>query len=223
MRTALVFGLSVLWLSVISASVSAQDSLMDPEAGDVAGEEVAPSNEPEADASAAPQEEAPAADDGKKAISVALLLGYGVSLEDGGNPWGFGFGARGGYNLDQVYLGARFVFYLGESVTVPNLLGGAASETSVNIWELGVEVGYDVDLSKGLTLRPELGLGIANSSTSFNGFSTSSTDLFLAPGASLLFDVAEDIFLGVDVRFQFILASATIKGIPLLATGGMRF
>jgi hypothetical protein len=44
-----------------------------------------------------------------KPISVGLLLGYGIGLEDGPNPWGLGFGLRGGYNLDAIYLGVRFV------------------------------------------------------------------------------------------------------------------
>jgi opacity protein-like surface antigen len=222
MRTAFLFVLGALVLPVISTSASAQDAI-DPEAGETSAADMpAPEGDASADAAAAPVAEEAAADGGaKKPISVALLVGYGVSLEDGPNPWGLGFGARGGYNLDKIYLGARFVFYLGSSEDVSTGVG--TIEQSINVWELGIEGGYDVALGSTVTLRPELGLGLAGSSVDAGGFSVSSTDFFLAPGASLLFDVSDSVFLGVDVRLQLILADETVKGIPILATGGMRF
>ena len=227
MRTAFLLVLSALLLPVITTSVSAQDMPPDPELGDTAAPDDmgGSSGELGADASAAPEEEAPAADDGKKPISVALLVGYGLTLDDGSsvsggdsaNYYGVGFGARGGYNLGKIFLGARFVYYLGED--------------PVNLWELGIEGGYDVALSDSVTLRPELGLGIASVTVSIalpgilgvGTASASSSEFYLAPGASLLFDVTPSVFLGVDVRLQVILASSTVLGLPLLATGGMRF
>lgn len=182
----------------------------DPMAGDMGGE-AAP-----AEASAeAPAEEMPA-DGGNKPISAGLLLGYGISLESGANAWGLGFGVGGGYTLDMgVYLGARFVYYLGES--------------HVNVWELGIEGGYDVDMDK-LHIRPGIGLGIANVTVDipavlgFGGGSASSSEFFIAPGAALLYDVSDSIFIGVDARLQVVLASGgSMKGILLLANGGMRF
>ena len=51
------------------------------------------------------------------------------------------------------------MFYLGESVEVPDGFGGPAQESSLNVWELGVEAGYDLALGDSVVVRPELGLG----------------------------------------------------------------
>jgi opacity protein-like surface antigen len=227
MRTAFLFVLSALVLPVISTSASAQDAI-DPEAGDTSADAAA-TGDVSADASATPAADSAASSDGAaKPISVALFIGYGLTLDDGidvgdnVNPYGLGFGARGGYNLDKIYLGVRFVFYLGESNDIANPLGGTI-ESSINVWELGIEGGYDLALSDTVTLRPEFGLGIAGASADAGGFSSSSTDLFIAPGASLLFDVTDSVFLGVDVRLHVILGDETILALPILATGGMRF
>jgi hypothetical protein len=217
--------LALLWTGV-GATARAQDQAAagsegaSPESGDTAamGTPMAP---PPAENTAP----APSADAGgpKKPISASLLLGYGVGLQSGGNPWGLGFGLRGGYNLDKIYLGARFVYYLGKSVTVPNPFGTPVSVTA-NIWELGVEGGYDVDAAQGLVVRPLVGLGIANSGVSGTGISgASSTDLYIAPGAALLYDVSDSFFVGVDARLQLVFASSLGKSLIFLANGGMRF
>jgi hypothetical protein len=151
----------------------------------------------------------------KKPISIGLLLGYGISLEDGGNPWGFGFGVRGGYNIDAIYLGARFAYYLGED--------------SVNIWELGIEGGYDFSVSDKFIVRPGLGLGIANVTVDlpeilgFGGGSASESKFFIAPGVSALYDVTDSVFLGIDARFKLVMSDPTVKAITLFANGGLRF
>jgi hypothetical protein len=225
MRIRLLSALTALLLP-IATTAFAQDTEPSPEAGDV-GSEMGGDVNAGGDASA-PAADAPAGDtaaansDAAKPISVGLLLGYGISLEDGANAWGLGFGARGGYNLGQVYLGARFVFYLGASQDVSTGFGAKVS-ADVNIWELGIEGGYDVKAGDALTIRPELGLGLASLNVSVSGSSNSQTKLYLAPGASLLYDVTDSIFLGIDARFQIILANQTAKGIILLANGGMRF
>ena len=192
-------------LAVIGLAASAQAQDLDPEAGE-GGEVTVGSEEP-----------APASDGGKP-ISAGLLLGYGVSLEDGGNPWGLGFGVRGGYNIDAIFLGARFVYYLGESED----LGPLGGEVSVNVWELGLEVGYDIDAG-GVVIRPALGFGLASLSVSAGNLDSSSSEFFIAPGASVLYNVTDSVFVGLDIRFQLVLAEETVKAIPILATAGMRF
>jgi hypothetical protein len=154
-----------------------------------------------------------------KPVSVGLLLGYGISLEEGdGNIWGLGFGLRGGYNIDEIFLGARFVYYLGDSSDIP---GGG--EVSVNAWELGLELGYDVDVG-GAVIRPALGLGLENFTVDAGAISESEMYFYLAPGASALFDVSDDIFLGAEARFVLVFADPDmVKALTLLATGGMRF
>jgi len=180
------------------------------------------------DTAAAPTDDAaaPAEDSGgaDKPISVGLLLGYGIGIDTGSlNPFGLGFGARGGYNIDKIFLGARFVYYLGGSETV------AGVDLSTNVWEFGIEGGYDVDAG-GVTIRPGLGLGIAGYSVTLPSFaglgggSASTTNLYVAPGVGVLGDVSEDIFIGGEARFMVVLASGgSAKGLILLANAGMRF
>jgi len=207
---------NALWAVVVLVGLAsgAQAQDVDPEAGDVSSEgEVSTGDVGDGELGGA----GPA-----KPVSVGLLLGYGISLEDGdGNLWGLGFGLRGGYNIDEIFLGARFVYYLGDSEDVP---GGG--EVSANAWELGLELGYDVDVG-GAVIRPALGLGLENISASADvgGIDVSNSDmyLYLAPGVSALFDVSEDVFLGAEARFKLVFADEVGKAIILLATGGMRF
>jgi hypothetical protein len=205
--------LSVLMASLmigLTSTAIAQDEI-DPE-----GEELGEGEEIGGDVEADGSDAAPAGDGPDKPISVGLLLGYGISLEDGPNAWGLGFGVRGGYNLDAIYLGARFVYYLGASE------GSGPAEVTLNIWEFGIEGGYDVDAG-GVIIRPGLGLGLAGISLDSSFGSASETEFFIAPGASLLFDVSENIFIGADARFKFVLSDPSAKAITLLANAGMRF
>lgn len=209
MRLPLVSLLLALALMSLTTSVFAQDETADPEAGDVSAAEGGSEQTAEVSLDAS-------AGGAKKPISVGLLLGYGISLEDGGNPWGFGFGVRGGYNIDAIYLGARFAYYLGED--------------PVNIWELGIEGGYDVAVNEKLIVRPGLGLGIANVTVDLPevagfdiGGSASESEFYIAPGVSGLFDVTDSVFVGADVRFKLIMSDPTAKAITLFANGGMRF
>jgi hypothetical protein len=220
MRTNLSTVLMAMGLLLFAPSAFAQDEMpADPEAGDtgdIGGEtgEVGT----EGDLQAEPPAEEAGGSGVAKPISVGLLLGYGISLEDGGNAWGLGFGLRGGYNIDAIYLGARFIYYLGDSEDIPATAFTPAMETSVNIWELGIEGGYDVDAG-GITIRPGLGVGIASVSVDAGGLSASETYLMLAPGVGI-----HSIFLGLDVRFQLIFGDPdVVKGLPIFANVGMRF
>jgi len=189
-------------------------------AQDWEGGDVAPAEE-----SSAPSEEATVGG-GDKPISVGLLLGYGISFEDGPNIWGLGFGLRGGYNIDAIFLGARFVYYLGESEEV---LG---AEFSANLWELGIEGGYDIPVGP-VIIRPGLGLGIANVSidveasplvAAAGGGSASETNPYLALGGSVLYDIDEQFFVGGDMRLQFVFGDGGDgTALIILANGGMRF
>ena len=57
----------------------------------------------------------------------------------------------------------------------------------------------------------------------FGGGSASSSEFFVAPGAALLYDVSDNIYIGLDAKLQLVLASSTVKGLLLLANAGMRF
>jgi hypothetical protein len=211
LRNALI-GLCVLGLA---STALAQD---DPEAGDISADAL------EGD-SAADSDEVPEASGAAAArpISVGLLLGYGISFEDGPNPWGLGFGLRGGYNIDAIFLGARFVYYLGESEEA----GGF--EASINIWELGIEGGYDIPAGP-VVIRPGLGLGIANASISadlpppLESQDVSETNPYIALGASVLYDINPEFFIGGDGRIQIVIGdNGDGTALIILANGGMRF
>lgn len=200
-----------LVLLSLTTSAFAQDGTSDPESGEVGTEQTSGATAGDASVAASGDADSGAP---KKPISVGLLLGYGISLEDGGNPWGFGFGVRGGYNIDAIYLGARFAYYLGED--------------PVNIWELGIEGGYDFAVSDKFIVRPGLGLGIANLTVEVPevlgfGGSASESKFFIAPGVSGLYDVTDSVFVGVDARIKIVLSDPTVKAITLFANVGMRF
>lgn len=165
-----------------------------------------------------------------KPISVALLLGYGLNLDSDAtgdlNPFGLGFGVRGGYNIDEIYVGARILFFLGESEST---LGGG--EASFNELTLGLVGGYDLEMS-GLLVRPELGLGLAISSAEISvvglpGGGTqdfSSEDIYVAPGVTVLHDLSPDMFVGGELSIPIILADPdAVLGLTIMLTGGMAF
>ena len=209
---------NVVWMAValigIASSALAQDA--DPELGDP-GDASAAGEASGGDASTGDDGSAAPATGTAKPISLGLFAGYGISLEDGQNPWGLGLGLRGGYNLDQIYLGARFIYYLGESTSTP------VGDASFNLWELGLEIGYDVPAG-GLTIRPALGLGLDDVTVDAGFGSRSKAYFYLAPGASALFDISDNMFVGVDARLQLVFADPDmIKSIVLLATFGLRF
>ncbi len=214
--------ISALWISIAMLMVAAP--ALAQEEGDTGTADVSAETNLETTAIAEPVEEG--ADNSEVAdarpISVALLLGYGLDLGGTGtiNPFGLGFGVRGGYNFDEIYIGGRFMFFLGGSEDFP---GGSVS---FNVMTIGVEGGYDFDVS-GITIRPELGLGLALSSsetpTVVGTVDSSSTDLYIAPGVSVLGCITDSIFVGGNLSIPIIFAGSGYQGLEILATAGMRF
>lgn len=174
-------------------------------------------------------EQAEADDDAPKVrpISVSLLAGYGhtFNAHDHLNPLAIGFGVRGGYNIGGLYLGARFMFFLGDSEKVDTV------EVSANTMTLGLEGGYDLALAKDvLVLRPELGVGLdivegesMNSGATMDTSDGSSEDLYIAPGAALLVNVGERSLIGVDLQAPIIFADDIEVALTMLAAFGMHF
>jgi hypothetical protein len=161
-------------------------------------------------------------------ISVSLLAGYGhtFNADDHLNPLGVGFGVRGGYNFSALYVGLRFMIFLGDSERV-----AAGVETSANAMTLGLELGYDVALwDDVLFVRPEIGSGLmiiegesmvrGAMDTSVNG---SSEDLYIAPGAALFVNVGRRSFLGLDLQMPIVFSDDVEVALTMLLIGGMRF
>lgn len=141
----------------------------------------------------------PEAPDPLGGITAGILLGYGFD-----DAAGFGLGLRGGYTLPiHVYLGGTFIYHFGSSSTA------GFNSTSVNVFYLGVEGGYDFVISSvPLVIRPYLGLGPlfehANTTTTVGTFGSASngstgTRLGFWPGVVGLYPVGHFAF-GLDLR-----------------------
>jgi hypothetical protein len=163
-----------------------------------------------------------------KLITVALLGGYGYALEAPSdvNPFGAGFGVRGGYNLDAFYLGARFMIFLGDSEQIEGV------EVSANSITIGLEAGYDIGLFDDfLVVRPELGFGLFSASIEAMAVSggsqvpidESSEDLYIAPGLALLMRISDRVFVGVDGQLPIIFDDDIVVETTVLLTAGMSF
>jgi hypothetical protein len=164
-----------------------------------------------------------------KPFSAGLLIDFGTDLGEDFNPWGLGLGVKGGYNLERLYLGVRFVYQLGNSVDVVTP-GLSTLEFTYNLWELSLEAGYDFTLQEKFTLRPSLLLGMVSLISSADGpvfggeaADTSDTKLLIAPGASLLYDLTEQIFVGGDVRLPLVIGGGSMIGLVFYVNGGLHF
>ncbi len=231
---ALAFMASMLFASTAFAQGSGvNEGGVNPELGD---DSVA--QEPETGYGQQPpsssQEAMPGPGAGLGPISVGLLLGYGTDFEDADlNIMGFGFGLRGGYTLDiGVYVGAKFVYFLGGSVEEDIPMVGTM-EMSYNVMMLSLEGGYDIDVEP-IIIRPSLDLGLAitgyeATSPAMAGLPAqteddTSTDFLLGLGASVLYPI-EAWFVGGDLRLYMVLGEDDFgyEGFSLLANGGYTF
>jgi hypothetical protein len=106
---------------------------------------------------------------------------YGAPLGDPPlSAYGAGFGLRAGLTLPTaLYLGGSFDYFFGES---EELLG---VDASASLLQLMAVAGYDLGLGP-LTLRPSLGLGLAQTSVDAGIADTSEGDFVLSPGAELI-------------------------------------
>jgi hypothetical protein len=120
-------------------------------------------------------------------------------ITGGTNPFGLGFGGRAAITVENIYLGARVV----------DFLGGSDVDVSYRALLAGVEAGYDFRIRLGagtfLVARPQLGIGDAviyytdpalakvdvvttasgrSSSTSSDTISVN--NIYLDPGATLM-------------------------------------
>jgi hypothetical protein len=253
LRAPLIFASSVLLLALPASNVLAQDDLeemmaTDPDrpAEEEAEEEEEEGEEPTEDEEKAPpgeqgsDEERPPGDpdapddatesdvpaepvdDPTKGFRIGALLGYGLALEDF-NPWGPGFGLQAGYDTGVFVIGARFVYYLGETydTQITGTFSGVpvTESVTINVWELSLDLGVDLALSPSVTLRPGLGLGFASSARG----DSSEVIGAVSPGAALLFAATDSFYVGLDARFQVVTSSPeAIKALIFLAAAGVR-
>ena len=181
---------------------------------------------------------ASSADEGH--VNVAALIGYGIGFSSavditgatGPKPYGFMFGARGGYLFPcHIYAGGTFLYDLGTSTDVT--IGGRPGSLSAKMFTITAEGGYQFEWVDRFRLRPYLGLGIARASISAsfsNGqeipqLSDSAVYFAVQPGVVFeysFFGAAPGPFVGIDEHFSFTTGSGT-QGLVSMATGGWRF
>lgn len=123
-------------------------------------------------------------------VEVGLGFRYGAEQNDSEvNPWGPGVGINAGITLpNSIYVGGGFDYFFGETADGVSDLG--SFETTQNIWELMAVGGYSLDLLPLLTIRPNVGVGIASlaGEVCFDDDCTDddATDLVIAPGATVI-------------------------------------
>jgi hypothetical protein len=120
------------------------------------------------------------------------------------NPLGVGIGGRAGVAFFNIYAGVEVIDYLGSSQTVDG--------TSVSDHALlyGLDLGYNFKISI-LTIRPQLGLGNADFTSSGGGVSNSSSHFYLEPGGTALISLGL-FFVGADAN-ALILPNVTLPSV----------
>jgi hypothetical protein len=174
--------------------------------------------------------------DETRPISIGVVGGYSPIIDDaateGVNPFGVGFGISGGYAIGPLYIGTRFLFFLGQTRSRPD----DETERSADEFLVGLEGGYTVGRLGPLALRPELGLGFAFSNSESvrdvpvpEPVDTSSTDPYVDIGVVLELSVSRELFFGLQARAVYVPFKESARGdheligVPLLASCGMRF
>lgn len=157
-------------------------------------------------------------------VYAGLIGGYSPSTGDTEvDPMGVALGARGGLTIPMtdLYVGALFLYHMGDSATVLNV------ETTLSSFMLGGEIGYEIGVPF-ITLRPSIGLGLNNTSADVEGTiagfgasgSTSEGDFYISPGinAMLTFGV---IYAGAEVRYNGVFSDEVPDSLSLLGSLGV--
>ncbi len=154
-------------------------------------------------------------------IKAEAMAGYGFD-----DAFRLGFGVRAGKDgliesQKDLYIGGVFAYHLGKTVETQ------FSKTTVNLWYLGGDIGYNVKLEgQSFNLRTSSYIGIANISSKFESTgggepaSASSSEFMIAPGATAFFPFGDGLTFGADARF-FIVSGA--NSFVLNATIGKSF
>jgi hypothetical protein len=157
--------------------------------------------------------------------SAEVLVGYAVTdADDDAIDVGYdmGLGARGGFTLPfNVYVGATFLYHVGTHTNA----------TSSNVWYLGGEGGYEIELAP-ITVRPYVGVGYANwrSEWAANscGLASCSAGIrndgsaALWPGLAIVGNIGS-YFVGGDFRYVVLFDVFDGNTAGAFLTGGLRF
>ena len=133
-------------------------------------------------------------------LSASLRGLYGAASGDPPlNAYGPGIGVRAGVTLPaSLYLGASLDYFFGESDSV----GGF--DTSASTLQVLGNVGYDFGLGP-LTLRPNLGFGLAQSNVELGEEDASEGNFALSPGVEALIGLGL-LNVGAELRYNKVFA-----------------
>lgn len=160
-----------------------------------------------------------------QSLYAGALGGYASATDEqnGIEPYGVGVGASAGVTLPimPIYLGARAIWYFGDSA---QFSGAGTSLTLDSHYVLyGVDLGYDASLGP-ITLRPGLGIGSAalTNSGSAAGVTASASDssLYLAPGVGLIVSPGL-LYVSAELRFNYLAENKHFNSVSVLAGLGL--
>jgi hypothetical protein len=157
--------------------------------------------------------------------SAEVLVGYAVTddADDVINVgYGMGLGARVGFTLPfNFYVGGTFLYHIGTH----------ANATSTNVWYLGGEGGYNIEVAP-IAVRPYVGAGYANWRSEWpanscglsrcNAGIRNAGSAALWPGLAVLAS-AGPYFVGVDFRYVVLFDVFDGNTAGAFLTGGVRF
>jgi hypothetical protein len=135
---------------------------------------------------------------------------YGSAL---GDPevlsfYGPGLGLRAGVTLPaSLYLGASLDYFFGESKSISGF------DASSSLLQVLANVGYDLGLGP-LTLRPNIGLGLASSTIKLLNLDESDSNFVLSPGAEVIVGLGLLAVSG-EVRYNKIFADGDTDALIL--------
>jgi hypothetical protein len=176
----------------------------------------------------------------QRPVSVAALLGIGVTFDNtvsGINPLGFGFGLRGDYRFAQGFaLGARLLYFVGGSSELPT------GNVELHTWLAALEGSWVFNLEP-ILIQPGLLLGIATRATrglpaftdaggqgSVAGTQNhTAVGMYVAPGVNVVVPLglaSQDLdrfFVGGDLRFDLVFGDSVSANLQVLAQVGLNF
>lgn len=132
------------------------------------------------------------------------------------NPYGVGLGLRAGVTLPaSLYLGASYDYFFGESDT------GGALDVSSSLQQFMGRVGYDLGLGP-LTLRPQLGFGVAQASSELGPVEDTASEFVLAPAVEFSFGLGL-LSLGAEVSYNKVFADDGVEADGVVLGVGLGF
>jgi len=161
---------------------------------------------------------------------VGALVGWAVNTDRnngglGADPYGLALGVSGGYTFPfQLYIGVRYVYFLGNTEDSYGGRPPVQTEASTNYNHFAAEAGYDLWAGDAI-IRPSALVGGVLGIWNKDGASTpteGSTGAFMiSPGFSVIFPM-DSFFLGGDLRGNIVTGDG-VSGVGLHAMAGARF